>query len=390
MNRGAVLVVCYSRLISDPRVMRQIDWLIGDGWTVDTLGFGPIPRPDVRTHFPLRAHRGLKRSPAVRLLLHAVLPHAARFRALDGALVPPDLAADRAGAYDLIVVNDIDLLPWAERDAPALLADGGRVHLDVHEYHRWEAHGRGSTARRILFRSFHRWLVGFIGSPVFSTRTTVAPGIAELYADDFGFDRPAIVRNSPDHVELEPSGVDPEHIALLYHGNPDPTRGLTLLVDALELLPDRFSLTLMLTGTPADRRELVDSTARLGSRVTFVPAVAMPEVARTINRYDLEVIFYPPNSPNHRFSFPNKFFEAIQGRLGIIVGESPSMSEVVREFGNGLVVDGWTAADLARALDSLTPDQIRAFKLGSARAADAISAETEGRMFLESAWPESR
>jgi glycosyltransferase involved in cell wall biosynthesis len=384
----SALVVCYSRLVSDPRVTRQIAWLVQAGWTVDTVGFGPVPDPRVRRHYPLAPHRGIARTPLGRLALHVLLPNAARFRALDGALIPTGLEAEGRAGYDLVVVNDLDLLPWAERAVPDLLRPGGRAHLDVHEYHRWEGHGVAAIPRRVLFAGFHRWLVRFVGSPVFTSRTTVAPGIAELYARDFGVALPTIVRNSPDEVVQDPSDVDPRRIELLYHGNPDLSRGLPVLIEAMRLLSDRFHLTLMLTGDEGAVRPLREMAADLGSRVDIVPAVPMAEVARAINRYDLEVIFYPPNSPNHLFSFPNKFFEAIQGRLGVVVGESPSMADVVRHYGNGTIVDGWTAADLARTLEEATSDDIRAFKRAADRASHEINSASEGRAFLAAAWPE--
>jgi glycosyltransferase involved in cell wall biosynthesis len=261
------------------------------------------------------------------------------------------------------------------------------MHLDVHEYHRWEGSGSSALPRRLLFAGFHRWLVRFIGSPVFASRTTVAPGIAELYARDFGIPAPSIVRNSPDEVHQSASPVDAARIRLLYHGNPDLSRGLPLLIEAIRLLPERFHLTLMLTGSAAARRPQSEMTADLGDRVDVVAAVPMAEVSRAINRFDLEVVFYPPDTPNHLFSFPNKFFEAIQGRLGIVVGESPSMAEVVRRYGNGVVVEGWTAADLARTLDGLTPERIREMKESSDRAAQEINSATEGAAFLAAAWP---
>ena len=381
------LVICYSLLESDPRVVRQIEWLARDGWIVDTLGFGPVPAPEVRQHFGLRSHAGVRRNPIVRLALHAIVPHGPRFRALDGALIPRELTAAR-DAYNLIVANELELLPWVVDGSRRLLRSGGRLHLDVHEYHRWEARGRGAVVRRLLFAGYHRWLVRLIGSSTIDSRTTVSPGIAELYAVDFGIPEPEIVRNSPTLVDQRPTAVDPDLVRLIYHGHSDPSRGIDVLIDAVALLPGRFHLTLMLTGAEHDRAALVARATELPDRVSIVPPVPMLDIARSINAYDLELIMFAPTTPNFRFVLPNKLFEAIQGRLGVIIGPSPSMLPIVSDYGIGVVTGGWAAADLAKALAVLTADDIRAFKAATERAARELNATTEGRAFLQVVWPD--
>ena len=56
----------------------------------------------------------------------------------------------------------------------------------------------------------------------------------------------------------------------------------------------------------------------------------MSELTRAINGYDFEFLFLRPDWANLEFALPNKFFEAVQGRLGIILGHSPMMEEIVR------------------------------------------------------------
>lgn len=376
------LVVCYSNLVNDPRVTRQIDWLTGAGWTVDTLGLGPVPRPAVRRHYAMIDFAGPRSHRVVRLLIHALLPNPLRFRALEGSRIPSQVIPEKGSGYDLVLVNDIDLLPWVDRHAHELLAPGGRCHLDVHEYHKWEPSAGANPVVSGLFARYHRWLVSFIGSPVFTSRSTVAAGIARLYEDDFAIPPMSLVRNSPAYLDQRPSPVDPERIRLIYHGNADLARGLHLLIEAVPLLEPRFTLTLMLTGTTEGRAALSALTAQLGTRVSFIDAVPMAEVAATVNSFDLEVIFYPPTGPNYLYSFPNKFFEAVQGRLGIIVGQSPSMVEIVEAFGNGAIVEGWSAGDLARTLNSLSAGQIERMKAASDECAAALNSEREGELFL--------
>lgn len=380
-NRRA-LVVSFTELLVDPRIRREIDWLRGDGWTVDTLGLGSRPDESVRTHYAMSDEPAAVRPRLVKGGIHAVLPFRARFRLLVESRIPAALRRTRH-AYELILINDIDLLPWAVDAIPNLLSDapGAAAHLDLHEYHSW-AGGHGAVTDRLL-AGYHRWMTGLLASPVFATRSTVASGIARLYAEEFGIPEPFIVRNSPAYVDQTPQPVDPEHIRLVYHGNAELARGLTLLVEAFAALAPRFHLTLMLTGLQSGKDELRRLTADLGDRVTFRDPVPMAEVARALNGYDLEVIFYPPSSPNFLYSLPNKFFEAVQGRIGVVVGESPSMAEIIAEMGNGVVVTtGWAAADLTAGLSALTAQAISRMKEGAGIAAASLNSEREREAFL--------
>ncbi len=376
---GRALVVSMSPLVTDPRILREIDWLASAGWTVDTLGIGSTPDERVHQHFATGAAPRWTSPKAVKGLIHALLPPSARFRVLMRPQLPARLA-ENAGAYDLIVMNDVDLVPWMVRDGRALLAPGGRVHLDLHEWHPSQP-GRPADFTARLIRGYQDWTTDQLAAPVFSTRSTVAPGLGRLYAERYGVPPLGIIRNSPAYEALSPTPVDPEHIGLVYHGNADLARGLGLLAVALPLLEPRFRLHLMLTGTDADKQALRTLLADQSHRVEYHDPVPVTDIARTINAWDLEVIFYPPTIPNLEFSLPNKFFEAVQGRLGIIAGESPEMAALIREYGIGAVVQGWSGEDLARTINGLSASEIAALKGATDSAATALNSQTERRVF---------
>lgn len=381
------LVVCYSNLETDPRVTRQIDWLTAAGWVVDSLGLGPKPTPQTHRHFAFQPAPAVTRSTVAKGAIHTVLPYRARFRALVESQIPASLEREKpASGYDLIIVNDIDLLPWAVDKGRSLLSadPNARMHLDVHEFHTWAPEAGMPAFQQRALGGYHSWLRSHISSDAFDTRSTVADGIADLYASEFGFERPSIVRNSPAFVDQQPSPVDPERIRLIYHGNAEMARGLDLLIEAFRQMDERFTLTLMLTGSVEGKDALRRLTADLASRVEFIEPVPMSQVATTINGYDLEVIFYPPTSPNFRFSFPNKFFESVQGRIGVVIGDSPSMTAIVSQYHNGAVVDGWDAADLARTVNALDAEAITALKAGADACARDLNSGAEMKRFLES------
>lgn len=383
-ERRTALVLSYSDIASDPRVRRQIDWLAGGGWVVDTIGLGNDPSPLVRDHFPLSAPSRWTTTRAGVLLTHFSLPPRRRFQLQFTNRVDDEaLVRLRTGLYDLVVFNETEFLPWvSDQRTFTPEAMHAKIHLDLHEYHNPRVRRQTLGAR--LTGSHYRWVRRHIGHPAFTSRSVVNEPIGQLYVKEFGIEPPVPSRNIPRYESLTPSAVDPGEIRLLFHGLAAWQRGFTEILDAMRVLPERFTMTFMLMPNRAvvdELQALIDAhPAR--HRMRIVPPAPMRDIARSINEFDLEIIFYRPLAPNLEFALPNKFFEAVQGRLGVVVGESPAMAAVVREFGNGVIVSGFDASDLAETLAALSSEDIAGFKAAANDAAHQLNSEAEGRAFL--------
>jgi len=310
----------------------------------------------------------------VRLAVYALFPPRARFRRLIEKQLPSaDLVGQR---YDLVFVNDHHLLPWVVEAAKDLT--DGPVILDLHEL--YSSNGTG-LLYNLLFARYDDWLLTFIASPVFTKHLTVAEGIADIYRDDYGLPRPGVIRNVAFYEDLEPSPVDPDNIVLVHHGYAAVERGIDIMLDAMLLAEPRFTLKLMVLGNDRSLAPLRAHPAIAAGRAEFKTPVGVTEVARALNECDLELIFFPPRFPNNTHALPNKFFEAIQGRLGVVIGQSPEIVPFVREHDLGVVIDGWTGADLAAALNALTAEEITAMKQAADRVAFELSDQGEGERF---------
>jgi len=383
MNHRA-LVISYSVIEDDPRVSRQIGWLIGDGWTVDTLGIGERSPQEVANHFALAEQKPWLMTKWGTLLVHSLVPRRRRFRRLITDRVPPELLHRiRAGSYDLVVFNEFEFTPWVDdpRDFTTA-ARAARIHLDMHEYHRPDI--RRLTLGGRLTAHHYRWVRRQIGNPAFTSRSVVNAQIGALYAQELDIPAPVPIRNVPPYVNQTPSETNPDQVRLLYHGMAAWERGFREILEALRELPERFTMTFMLMPNAivdALRELIAAHPAR--DRIHIVPPAPMRDVAERINGYDLEIIYFPPVNPNLLYALPNKLFESIQGRLGIVLGESPAMAEIVREHGNGVVVPGFGGADLARTLERLTNEDVVRMKAASDAASQKLNAEEEGRVFLE-------
>lgn len=382
MTRHALLAV-NTDVTHDPRVRRQIDWLTSEGWVVDTLGLGEHPTPQVRDHFALAPIAPWMKTFVGAGLIHTLVPFRARFRMLIQNRFPAEaMRRVREGQYDLVLASDYHFVPWFG-DTTTFPRDRkvAHVHLDLHEWFppKLPTYVRGYQ----IIRPYHRWMRTFFVHPIVDTRS-VAGATAQFYVDEFGIETPLLVRNMPPREELTPTPVDPERIELIHHGLASWIRGFREMVDAMPLVDERFHLTFMLNGPESMIAELRAYIEPQKDRIDIVPPVPMRDLAKEINPFDVEVMFFPPVTENLMWTLPNKLFEAIQGRLALVTGPTLLMKQAVEEFGNGVVTAGWTPRDLADAINGLTAESVTAMKQASDRAADTANAEAEKSVFFRS------
>jgi glycosyltransferase involved in cell wall biosynthesis len=368
------LVVSDSPIARDPRVLKQIEWLVSFGFEVDTLGRGDMPAVVNGEHFSMP-----RPSSVDRVVSYLFLPNRLKYRRIIRNMIPGSLRSGAAGGlYDVVVLNEVELLPWFTALRDSIVRTSGHVHLDLHEF---TPSQRSGLVYQLVFKRWRKYLISFIPSSAIDTRSVVAEGIADLFVKLFGFTRPSIIRNCPPYLDLPVSSVDDERIHLVHHGVASSTRKLDLLIDAMALVDDRFTLHFMLVGSQSALNALKKQAQRCGPKVVFDDPVHVNDIPAAINKFDAEVIFFPPLTENLRFVLPNKLFEAIQARLGIITGNSTEIVNVVNQYGNGVVIDGWSAEDLARGISSLTTESVKRLKEASDRAARELSSEAEKKTF---------
>jgi len=128
--------------------------------------------------------------------------------------------------------------------------------------------------------------------------------------------------------------------------------------------------------------EKIVSQDQIEQRVVFHQPVSVRDIPKAINSFDLEVIFYPPLTENLRHALPNKFFEAVQAGIGVVIGDSPNMRAIVDTENFGVVVQGWSQSDLVVALNKLDRTIVNELKVNASRAARKLNSDYERDGFL--------
>lgn len=346
-------------------MLRQVEVLRQHG-EVTTVGYGPAPE-GVARHIEIPTGKSsLPETPLGVLRLALRLHDSVELKAPGEKAVRDEVVA--SGPYDLVVANDARALPLAF-DAKG----SAMVLADMHE---WAPEERSSIfIWRVLVGPYMAHLCAKY-LPLTTASTTVSAGLGGLYLEHYGVD-PEVVRNAPDFRDLEPSPVDPEVIRLVHSGTADPDRNIVDVIDAVAKLGPRFTLDLYLLEVPGGHLEVIKKKAAATPRVTVhdpVPPATLPNV---LNQYDLGVFLYPVLNIGKLYHLPNKMFDFVQARLGLVFSPAPEIDRHFAQYGLGVVTGGTTSDDLVAALRDITVEQVMTYKKAANAAAHALSSEPD-------------
>ncbi|WP_344817711.1 glycosyltransferase [Microbacterium soli] len=365
-HKPVILCISLSPIRRDARVLRQIG-LLREYGDVVTVGFGP--RPDgVSEHLEVPADLATLPQTVPGVIGLALR----RFRSVELAAPAVAWARDalRGRRFDLVVANEARVLALASR-----VAGDAPVWADMHE---WAPEERTHILSwRLLVAPFMTYLCRRY-LPGSALVTTVGDSIATLYRKTFGV-KARLMRNAGPYRPLEASRTEEGRIRLVHSGAAIHGRKLELMIEAMALLDERFTLDLYLVPGGDDGAYLAElrRLAAHDSRITFHAPVAPEALPSTLNAYDVGVFWIPPAHTNARLTLPNKFFDYVQARLLVAVGPSPEMEPLIAEHGLGVVSTGFSVKECARSLAALTTDQIVRAKAASDAAAAVLNFEHE-------------
>ena len=361
------LVLSFSPVEFDSRVQRQVE-SVAEKFDVvffDSHGLAKLPRGQkfdpTEVWNPLPGFRG-GLSPIPRILrgLFLFFGFFNAFFWMPGGIgwrIRKKLRESFVLDFDLVIVNDVDPLPLAFG-----VARGAPVVADLHEFAPGEEKAVGIHQwARVRYR---RWLCR-VYLPKCRDITVVSKSVGDMYRRDFDVS-PTVLFSVPHFNRLEPSPIREDVIHLVHHGIYKADRGIEALIEGFGPIQDRFVLNLVLSGAPLDKlRNLVSDLGISADRIFFHKFRTPRNLIPFLNQFDLEVIFIPPDVPNYEAALPNKFFEAVQARLGIVSSPLVEIQKIVNEEKIGIVADSFQPEELTRVFSSITREIVAEWKAGS-------------------------
>ncbi|RAN79453.1 glycosyltransferase [Bacillus sp. SRB_336] len=356
----SLLILSFSPIRSDPRVLKQVELFKGK-YRVSTCAYGGAP-DGVDEHFALPDDARGWSSDKLGLLSRqysrvyngmTAVQHARR-------ILP-------RGTFDMVLANDLNTLPLAVDLAPRL-----GVHSDLHEYAPSEK--ESDRKWRLFVAPFMRWVCRRY-LPAAASVTTVSQGIADEYERNFGV-KVGVVTNAAPYLE---AGAKPsrEPIRIIYSGAGQRYRRIEDIVEAMRDVRKGIELDIVVMPNEPDYvRELKQLAAAIPG-VNFRAPVPYNELVALLREYDAAMCFLPNTTFNLQNALPNKFFEAVQARIGVISGPSPAMVQLIDEYGLGVVSPDFSVESLRRVLNELSFAGVDAWKRAADAAAGPLSAETQ-------------
>lgn len=336
------ILICRSNpLDPDPRVDKIARALCESGYTVTLLGWdrtGQLPPRDTLTHHgaAIQLHRLQISAPFGHGL--ANLPNLIRWQWGEMRWL-----AGHRRQVDLIHACDFDTV------LPALIARllwGVKVVYDIFDFYADHLRATPQLLKRLIRAVDLRaidWADGLI------------------LADDARWEqiagarpkRSAVIYNSPSDDGLSAAVLQADRASaqlhLAYIGLLQVERGL---LDVIHLLGRHPDWQLDLAGFGGDEELIKTEAATLENihwhgRVPYTRALQLSAAA------DVLFALYDPSIPNHRYSSPNKVFEAMLLGKPIVVARATNMDKIVSQADCGLVVGYGDQAAIENALKML-------------------------------------
>lgn len=211
---------------------------------------------------------------------------------------------------------------------------------------------------------------------------TVCDGILKRYENEFALKQcqQLLIINAVKYKKLNPTAVGSK-IKLIHHGIANRNRKLELMIHVADCVDqNRFEFHFILIPSSYDLEYFNYLKEEINKRKNcfLANAVSTEDIPDYINQFDLGFYMYDNSSNFNMIHYlPNKLFEFIQARCGIIIGPYKEMKPIVEDYKIGLVGKENTVQAISKAINQLSIEDVKMFKQNSCKAALELTGENE-------------
>lgn len=344
------VLICRSNPIApDPRVEKVAQALSNAGYKVQVLGWDRTGQ--------LKEKEGLGS-----ITIHR-LPIRAQFGSGLGNL--PQLLRWQAGLLIWLIRhrNEYDFIHACDFDTilPALFLKkiwGKALIYDIFDFYADHLRRTPQWIKNCI-RTVDLWAIGQADAVVLAD---------DSRREQISGSRPRdliVIYNAPEDWQaknLPPTREGgPFALRIAYIGLLQKERGLFELLEILAAHPEWH---LDLAGFGGDQEQILALASRIKNthwhgRVSYETALSLSAAA------DVLIATYDPLIPNHRFSSPNKIFEAMMLAKPVIVAKGTNMDRIVERHHCGIVIPYGDKLSLEGALQELAIDATKRQRLGA-------------------------
>ncbi|MEM4260577.1 MAG: glycosyltransferase [Candidatus Woesearchaeota archaeon] len=363
----SVCIITVGNPKKQPRVRKQVNYLINKGYDITIVS-------NEKGYENLKHYEYKKLSIINNVIRNFIFIKTKRYEQYywnkDNKKLAKKLSALR---FDLIIVHGIRNILLALN-----ISNSAKILLDAHEY--YPENFSDNWFWRFTVREYYTYLCKNYLNKV-DYVITVAPGIVDLYKNNFGLKNVELITNSAEYFDLKPTLVDKNHIKLIHHGDCSSSRRLELMIEAAKDFNKNIHLYLMLVVSRGYKHYFIKlkKLAENIENIHFIDPVPSEQIVKSINNFDIGLVFVPPTNQNLYFGLGNKFFEFIQARLMTITGPSIEMMKYIDRYQIGKYTKTFEPSELAKLVNSLSAEEINNFKNRTNQVARELSYEVENK-----------
>lgn len=338
---GSVLMLVWTGVSTDTRVLREARTLVEAGWSVHIIGRA-VPAGFVAPQGISVSSCGAPPAAEGRSRELNVIERAARWLMLPehvgrrlAAWQKAALVEARTHQADVVHAHDFTALPVG-----ATLAQAWGVQLVYDSHELWS--GRPRVGRPTPWRARRQArlesTLGARAALVF----TVGEGVAAELRARYGWRDVRVVRNTFPRTEL-PERRSGGPTGAVYAGRIAPYRELEVIARASR----STSLPITLIG-PADAQFVARFDA---GRARIEGSLPADEVDAVLARAGLALVTHSDKWLNHRLALPNKLFHAVRAGVPVVATDVGELARTVREHDLGELYRPGDADDMVRAIE---------------------------------------
>jgi glycosyltransferase involved in cell wall biosynthesis len=345
-NKKRVLISRSNPVQPDPRVEKIAGALVDGGYVVQVIGWDRTA-----SLIALEERKGYK--------IHRLHINAS-FGTGIGNL--PQLMRWQFGLLKWLVVHssDYDVIHACDFDTiiPALICKGFWKKCVVYDIFDFYADHLRQTPGWIkwLIRRVDLWAIGKADSVILvdDSRKQQIKGSSPKYLET--------IYNSPEehNLKIEHNEKSDSKFKIAYIGLLQKERGLIEMINIMARHPE---WELDLAGFGGDEDE-IHKVSKNFANINWFGRVDYQKALDLSNAADLLFATYDPSIPNHRYSSPNKVFEAMMLGKPIIVAKNTNMDQIIVGADCGKVIDYGNENQLETALSVLARDPGERTRLG--------------------------
>ena len=366
-----ILVMCIANPSKNPRPNRIINLLTQKGYSVDTIAYKSDGNLNIFNENILEELSLNKKEKIKRLFLKVLrlfIPNLSVKIKITEKIYNLDKIKMDLNCYDLVVVENIEMLPFAVKN------NSKKILCDLREFYPLEY--ENSFLFRLLESKFKIDICKKYLKKC-DKLITVSTGLINGYQKYFNL-TPKLLMSTPNYFEISVKVNDGKNIKMVHHGAANIDRKLENMIEMFKYLDDRFYLDFYLVGNQKYINKLKE-ISKPYSKIRFLEPVPFNDIIPTMNQYDIGLYLLEPTGFNTEYALPNKFFEYIQARLMLAIGPSYDMKKIVEQYNLGIVSKNFDSKELAIELNKLSYEDILIYKENSNIASKELCYENESK-----------